>query len=139
MAIAGLGTAASLAPSAFAIEPFKRAGKPKLMLSLAAYSFRQYFKDGKGTDAKADAAKRIDMLEFIDYCADHDCAAETTSYYFPAKVTDDFLVKLKRHAFLRGVPISGTAVGNTFTHKPGPKRDAEIKSVKEWVDYAAVW
>jgi sugar phosphate isomerase/epimerase len=137
-AIAGLSAVAQV-PSAFAIEPFKRAGKSRLMLGLAAYSFRQYFKDGKDTDAKTDAAKHIDMLQFIDYCADHDCAAETTSYYFPAKVTDEFLVKLKRHAFLRGVPISGTAVGNTFTHKPGPKRDAEIKSVKEWIDHAAVF
>ena len=46
IAIAGL-SAVACEPSAFAIEPFKRAGKSKLMLSLAAYSFRQYFKDGK--------------------------------------------------------------------------------------------
>ena len=139
VAAAGLSAMASLAPSALAIEPFARAGKPKLMLSLAAYSFRQYFKDGKDTDAKGDPAKRIDMLQFIDYCAEHDCAAEATSYYFPAQLTDEFLVKLKRHAFLRGVAISGTAVGNTFTHPPGPKRDAEIKSVKEWIDHAAAF
>jgi sugar phosphate isomerase/epimerase len=108
------------------------------MSSLAAYSFRQYFKEGKGIDPKTDPAKRIDMLQFIDYCAEHECAAEVTSYYFPANVTDEFLLKLKRHAFLRGVALSGTAVGNTFTHPVGAKRDAEIKLVKEWVDHAAV-
>jgi len=137
----GLGGMASitwLAPSTCAIEPLARAGKPRLKLGLAAYSFRQYFKEGKGTKPKADSAKRIDMLQFIDYCAEHDCAAEVTSYYFPAKITDEFLLNLKRHAFLRGVPISGSAVGNVFTHPPGPKRDAEIKSVKEWIDHAAV-
>ena len=139
VAVAGLGALAPLAPSALGIEPFTRAGKPKLMLSLAAYSFRQYFKDGKDADAKGDPAKRIDMLQFVDYCAEHGCAAEATSYYFPAQLTDEFLVKLKRHAFLRGVAISGTAVGNTFTHPPGPKRDAEIKSVKEWIDHAAAF
>jgi sugar phosphate isomerase/epimerase len=138
MAATGMASAAAFAPSALAIEPFKRLGKPKLMPSLAGYSFRQFFKDGKGIDAKADPAKRIDMFQFIDYCAEHECAAEVTSYYFPAKVTDDYLLQLKRHAFLRGVPISGTAVGNTFTPPAGAKRDAEIQSVKDWIDHAAV-
>jgi sugar phosphate isomerase/epimerase len=136
LAAAGIVSGIAPAPDAFAIEPFKRAGKPKLMLSLAGYSFRQFFKDGR--DGKADAPRRIDMLDFIDYCADHNCAAECTSYYFPAKVTDEFLLKLKRHAFMRGVEISGSAVGNTFTHPPGTKRDAEIKSTKEWIDRAAI-
>lgn len=136
LAAAGIASSAALAP-AFGIEPLQRAGKPKLRLSLAGYSFRQFFKDGR--DGKTDSTKRIDMLDFIDYCAEQNCAAECTSYYFPARVTNEFLLKLKRHAFVRGVEISGTAVGNTFTHPPGAKRDAEIKSVKEWIDRAAVF
>lgn len=126
------------APGALAVERFQRAGSPQLMLGLAAYSFRQYFTEGKGNEPKADPAKRIDMSRFIEYCAEQQCAAECTSYYFPPKPTQAFLLELKRRAFLLGVEISGTAVGNTFTHRPGPKRDAEIASVKEWVDYAAV-
>ena len=137
-AVAAAGIVSSAAfPRAFGIEPIKRAGKPKLMLSLAGYSFRQFFKDGR--DGKSDATKRIDMMDFIDYCAAQNCAAECTSYYFPANVSDDFLLKLKHHAFLRGVEISGTAVGNTFTHKPGAKREAEIQSVKKWIDHAALF
>ena len=136
-AIAASGIAVGFARSAVAIEPFNRTGRPRLVPSLAAYSFRQFFRDSR--DAKPDAAKRIDMLQFIDYCAEQNCAAETTSYYFPAKVTDEFLLKLKRHAFLRGVQISGTAVGNTFTLKPGVEREAQIKSVKDWIDHAAVF
>jgi len=137
VAAAGLAFTA-LAPAAFAIEPFHRPGKPKLMLSLAGYSFRQYFKDGKGPDPKTDPAKRIDLMQFVDYCAEHDCAAETTAYYFPTNLTDEYLVQLKRHAFMRGVPISGSAIGNTFTHPPGPKRDEQIKYTKDWIDHAAV-
>ena len=139
LALTGLASAAALTTLARAIEPIKRTGPSRLMLSLAGYSFRQFFKEGKGIDAKANPAKRIDMLKFIDYCAEQRCAAECTSYYFPAKVTNEFLIQLKRHAFLAGVPISGTAVGNTFTHKPGAKRDAEIQSVKDWADHAAVF
>jgi sugar phosphate isomerase/epimerase len=132
-----VAAAAALAPAALAVEPFKRT-KPRFTLGLAAYSFRQYFKEGKSTEPKADPAKRIDMLDFVNYCAEQDCAAEVTSYFFPAKLTTDFLLQLKRAAFVRGVELSGTAVGNTFTHPAGPKRDAEITLVKEWIDHAAV-
>jgi sugar phosphate isomerase/epimerase len=127
-------------PGATAIEPFKRAGGPRLMLSLAAYSFRQYFiHGGEQPKSGVDPAKRIDLFQFIDFCADHGCeGTELTSYYFPPQVTEDYLVKLKRHAFLRGINISGTAVGNTFTLPKGEKRDAQIASVKKWVDYAAI-
>ena len=139
LARAGLAVAgAATATSSLAIDRVQRVGKPQLMLSLAAYSFRQYFTEGKGTEPKADPSKRIDMPAFIDYCAEQQCAAECTSYYFPPKPTEASLLQLKRRAFLQGVEISGTAVGNTFTHRPGSKRDTEMALVKEWVDYAAV-
>jgi sugar phosphate isomerase/epimerase len=138
--LAGLvfGSGLALAPTLAAMEPLQRTGQPRFQSSLAAYSFRQFFKDGKDLDPKTDAARRIDMFQFIDYCSEHQCAAETTSYYFPADVSEEYLLRLKRHAFLRGVQISGTAVGNTFTHKPGARRDAEIESVKQWIDRAAL-
>ncbi len=123
-----------------AIEPFKRPGTPRLQLSLAAYSFRQFFKDASKANAPEPAAdKRIDLFQFIDYCADHGCAGtELTSYYFPKDFDDAYLIRLRRHAFLRGVAVSGTAVGNTFTDPKGDKRDAELARVRKWVDRAAV-
>src|SRR6187455_2072345 len=81
-------TATALAPflpsNVRAIQPFRRAGSPRLLLGLAAYSFRDYFKD---SDHKRDKtppeAERMDMFRFVDYCADHGCdGAELTSYYF---------------------------------------------------------
>ncbi len=137
VSLAGLGLTGL---PAVALEPFKRPGKPRLQLSLAAYSFRQFFKDTpEGRTAEAQAEKRIDLFQFINYCADHGCAgAELTSYYFPKQVDDPLLLRLRRHAFLRGIAISGTAVGNTFTHPKDDKRDAEIASVKTWIDHAAV-
>lgn len=81
----------------------------------------------------------MDMKKFLDYCADHACGgAELTSYYFPEKVTDEYLRDVRRHAHLRGVTISGTAVGNDFCHPLGEKRNAEIASVKEWIRKAAI-
>ncbi len=138
LALAGPGLLES--EPLFAAEPIKRAGTPRLLLSLAAYSFRDYFKDSNNKrNTNPDPAKRIDLFQFIDYCAEHGCqGAELTSYYFPPDIIQDLLIKIKQHAFLRGIAISGTAVGNTFTVPNGAKRDQEIANVKRWVDHAAV-
>ena len=57
-----------------AIEPLNRKGKPRLRLSLAAYSFRDQFKD----------PKLMTLPRFIDMCADEGLeGTELTSYYFP--------------------------------------------------------
>jgi sugar phosphate isomerase/epimerase len=114
-----------------AVEPIKRSGKPRLQLALAAYSFRETFRN-------KDESKRITMENFVDFCADHNCAAEVTSYFFPDPVTRDYLIKLKRQAFLRGIPISGSAVGNNFALPPGPEREKNIQLVKTWVDHCVV-
>lgn len=115
-----------------AVEPFARRGEPRLRLSLAAYSFRQYF-------THADPARRITLFDFVDYCAAQGCdAAEVTSYYFPEPVREEFLLQLKRHAFLRGIPFSGSAVGNNFALPRGDKRDEQLALVKRWVDHCAV-
>ncbi|MDQ3624607.1 MAG: sugar phosphate isomerase/epimerase, partial [Verrucomicrobiota bacterium] len=77
------------------------------------------------------------MFKFVDFCAAHDCAgAELTSYFFAAE-TDEYLLELRRHCYLSGVSISGTAIGNNFSHPKGPKRDEEIAKAKEWIDRAA--
>jgi sugar phosphate isomerase/epimerase len=135
-----LGALSLHAPATHAVEPFQRPGQPRLRLSLAAYGFRQYFKDSShNRDNAAPADKQIDLFQFIDYCAEHNCqAAELTSYYFPPDPTRDFLLKLKRHAFLRGVELSGTSVGNTFTLPGGEKRDQQIAHTKKWIDHAAL-
>jgi sugar phosphate isomerase/epimerase len=44
---------------------------------------------------------------------------------------------LRRHAFLRGIAISGSAVGNVFTKPRGPELDAQIAAVSSWIDKTA--
>lgn len=125
------GTAGLLGP-VNAAPPLQRAGKPQLRLSLAAYSFRDSFNP-------KDGGRRITLDDFIDFCADHGCVGtELTSYYFPKEITTEYLISLKRHAFLRGLVVSGTAVGNNFAQPDGPDLDREIASVKRWIDYAAL-
>ena len=135
--LAGLGFAAG---SALAVEPFARSGRPRFHLGLAAYSFRQFFEWNRGKEQPAPGAgaKRLTPESFVDLAADLGCdAAELTSYFFSPAATADDMRALRRHAFLRGIAISGSAVGNTFTKPRGPELDAEIAAVNVWIDKTA--
>jgi sugar phosphate isomerase/epimerase len=100
-----------------------------MKLSLAAYSLRA---------ALAGANKSMTLDDFVDLASTWDLdAVEPTSYYFPDPPTPEYCRSLRRHAFLQGLSISGTAVRNTFTYAPGPQLDKEIDHVKRWVDLAA--
>ena len=135
-ATAPLSARAAAAP---AVHPFARAGRPRLRLSLAAYSFRENFPVMRGKpNPKVPPGQATDLFRFADYCAAQGCdGAELTSYFF-AEESDDYLLKLRRHCFLRGLAISGTAIGNNFSHPKGPKRDEEIATTKKWIDRAAL-
>ena len=138
-AAAGLAAASAPLPAlaASSASPFKRTGKPRLLLSLAAYSFRENFPlmRGKAND-KVPAGRSTDMFKFIDYCAAHGCdGAELTTYFF-AEETDEYMIKLRRHAYLKGIGVSGTAIGNNFSLPKGPKLNDEIATTKKWIDRA---
>jgi len=118
--------------------PFKRNGTPNLRLSLAAYSFRNHFRFMRDKPRKV-ANRPMDMIQFMDFCADHGCdGAELTSYFFQPKITRRHLISLRRHAFLRGLALSGSAVGNNFSLPGVAARKAQIAYVKEWIDHCAV-
>tara|TARA_R110002096_G_scaffold147671_22_gene307809 strand:- start:3882 stop:4787 length:906 start_codon:yes stop_codon:yes gene_type:complete len=125
--------------SAHAAGPFVRPEGPRLRLGLAAYSFRNYFHISRGRPSTLPEEQQIGMHEFIDFCAAQGCdGAELTSYFFDENVTDEALINVRRHAFLRGVDVSGTAVGNNFTHPKGAERDQQMTYVKKWIDRAAI-
>lgn len=128
---AALAAAAPLALSrtARAIDPIGRTRPSHLKLSVAAYSYR---------DSLAGPKKSMDMFDFVDLAADMALdAVEPTSYYFPPDADADYFHRLKQHAFLLGLDISGTAVGNNFCLPPGPERDEQLALVRTWVDRAA--
>ena len=117
------------APSTFGIAPVKRRGEPRMKLSLAAYSFRDYL---------SGSAKSMNMEDFVDLAATYPLdAVEPTSYYFEEPVTRDYLRRYQRRAFLNGLDVSGTAIGNTFTYPPGTQLRKEIDETKKWIERAA--
>ena len=135
-----MGAAAAVAglpASADAIDPIKRRGGPQMQLSLAAYSFRKYLTDYRRGGAGAKKGE-MTLEDFVDLCAEYGLpGTEITSYYVPEPLPDLYLQRLRRRALLAGLTVSGTAIGNTFTHPPGPERDREIAYTKRWIDRAA--
>lgn len=133
----GLGLAPT--SSLFAVrDPYTRNGKD-LKVGLAAYSFRDYFEWSRGKkNPKFEAGdKAMDMEKFIAYCADHGAkCAELTAYFFHPEESD--FGRFRKIAQERGVLISGTAVGNNFSHpKDAADRPAQIALVRQWIDNAA--
>ncbi len=120
-----------------AAKPFDRPYGHRFKLSLAGYSYRKYFQG----DPKNNIPPSMTIMDFLDECAKMGLgAAEPTEYYFPRDADEDYFLRFKRHAFLLGLDISGTAIGNTFTHKPGsPKAESEIEACNKWVDASALF
>ncbi|MDH4410351.1 MAG: sugar phosphate isomerase/epimerase [Verrucomicrobiales bacterium] len=136
----GLG----LAPTAslFAVkEPYPRSGKG-LQVGLAAYSFRNQFEWSRGKkNPKFEAGERaMDMPKFLQYCASQGIqGAELTSYFFAPDAGAPTFTECRGIAAKLGLTISGTAVGNNFSHpKDSPERPGQIAHVKQWIDYAAL-
>jgi sugar phosphate isomerase/epimerase len=128
-ALVGSATPLGLSGSALAIEPIGRTRPSHLKLSLAAYSYRDYLIGPK---------KTMDLFGFVELAADMAMdAVELTSYYFPAELTNDYLHRLKQHAFLLGLDVSGTSVMNDFCLPPGPGLDKEHEHVRAWIGHAA--
>jgi sugar phosphate isomerase/epimerase len=123
------GLTASAASSLWGIDPIMRNGKSHLRLSIAAYSFRDYF-SGK-------FKPQMTMNDFADFAAEHGLdAVEPTSYYF--KPTPEFLGSFKARCTRLGLDISGGAVGNNFCHLDAARLKQEIASVKQWIEAYSV-
>lgn len=128
LSVAGLGSLGGLLGGTNMIARASTAGAPRNMnLSLAAYSMRRELTSGQ-----------MNLFQFIDWCAEMDLpGTELTSYYFEEGFDAAYLRRLKLHAFRNGVTVSGTAIRNDFCRPPGAERDAEVASVKGWLERAA--
>ncbi len=120
--------------------PIERKGPARFQIGLAAYSLRQYFSHVKGKpQSPRDDGTAIDMFGFIDYCvAQGFDTAELTSYFFKPEPDDRYFLDLKHYAFVHGITISGTAIGNNFTVGKGQRLDQEIADAIAWIDRAAL-
>ncbi|MDP8244251.1 MAG: sugar phosphate isomerase/epimerase family protein [Candidatus Hinthialibacter antarcticus] len=124
--IAAAGAAATItAPNVQAFDPIKRPFGAKMKSSCAAYSYRKYLQEEKS----------MTPLQFLEECAKMGIdAAEPTSYYLPADAPDGYWTEFRHKAFMLGLDISGTAIGNTFTFPSGPDREKNLELTRTWID-----
>jgi sugar phosphate isomerase/epimerase len=128
------------ASSLSAIEPIKRTAPSKMELGVAAYGFRDYFQWMREKENKPKAGHaQISILDFVNWCADNGVpGAELTAYFFPPDCDAAYCEKVRALADKRGVKITGSAIGNTYTDPAGPKRDEQLAYTKKWVDLCAI-
>jgi sugar phosphate isomerase/epimerase len=108
----------------------------RLKTSLNAYSFLELL----NANAK-DSAQGVDLFKICDFCAEQGFdAVDLTGYFFPGYPgvpTDDYIIRLKRHAFNLGLAISGTGVRNEFTTADAAVRAEGVLRIKAWIEVAA--
>ena len=93
-----------------------------MKLGCCAYSYRDLLTKGDMT-----------LEGFLDTAVDLGLdGVELTSYYF-AEETDEYLHYLKWEVFMRGLEVSGTAVGGNFSHADEAQRRKQIERVKDWL------
>jgi len=128
---AGITALSCLSGNTHAVSPIQRKFGSRMKLSCTAYSYRKYLQE--------ESPPSMTMEDFLDECARMGLgAAEPTSYYFPDPLTEKYLLRYKRKAFLLGLDLSDLGIRNTFTYPPGPEREKNLQHVKQWVDYAAI-
>jgi sugar phosphate isomerase/epimerase len=83
----------------------------------------------------------VDLFKICDFCAEQGFdAVDLTGYFFPGYPgvpSDDYIIRLKRHAFNLGLAISGTGVRNEFTTADAAVRAEGVQRIKAWIEVAA--
>jgi len=132
--IKAAGVLAAAGP-ALAIEPFMRSSAKIKGLGLTTYSMKRHMKWWWGKPAKG----KLDMLDFLEYCAELGIeGAEITSYFFQDPLPRSYLNEVKRRAHLLGLDLIGGAMSNNFAYKPGsPENLGHMKYFRKWLDHFA--
>ena len=121
---------AGLLPGEAAAPRFS-AGRRRLKLSLAAYSFRDHL-DGKKKPA-------FDLPAFVDRAAALDVdAVELTEYWFPKPPGHDWVTAIKRRCHLAGVDISCAPMRSDLTVTGDQERAEQIGAIRSWLEVAAL-
>lgn len=132
LAAVSLGLPGNLA----AAESGHRPNGPRLKTSLNAYSFLELLNANSKNSSQG-----VDLFKVCDFCAQHGFdAVDVTGYFFPgypAAPDDNYIIKLKRHAFNLGLGISGTGVRNDFTTADSAVRAEGVQRIRTWIEVAA--
>ena len=104
-----------------------------LKLSVAAYSMRSKLPNYRSNQ---DATSDYQMEDFIKQAAGWQVdGVELTSYFIPDPCPRDRALSLRRLAHVHGLDITGGAIGNNFTYKPGSSKAREqMEYTRRWIE-----
>ena len=104
----------------------QNAGKGRLRPGLVAYTYRNELQ-----------ARKLTYEDVIRMAADFGVEGlDTTVYWFPADITNEYLASLRRTAYRNGITLYSAAVRVRLAQPTAELRDAEVASAKKWVDVA---
>ncbi|HOJ21994.1 MAG TPA: sugar phosphate isomerase/epimerase family protein [Armatimonadota bacterium] len=94
-----------------------------MRIGCCAYSYRDALTSGSMT-----------LEQFLDAAVAMNLdGVELTTYYLK-QADRDYLNRIKRECFRRGLHISGTAVGSNFCQAEPAKRREHVQMTKQWID-----
>lgn len=104
-------------------------------VGLTTYSLRQLMRYWRGETTSG----HMEVLDFLDYCAETGvAAAELTAYFFKTPVDRGVLHEIRRRAHLLGIDLVAGAIGNNFTHPPGSaEARQQLEYTCSWIDHFA--
>lgn len=128
--LAGAGALVASGGTAGAIEPIFRGKDARMKIACCAYSYRQFLTGERPS---------MTLEGFLDTCAGLGLdGVELTSYYFPPDADRGYMLGIRRRAFLLGLDVSGTAVGNRFTGPAGAEHDKQLTLVRTWIGHGEI-
>lgn len=111
--------------------------KANVKIALNAYSFSKVLNN----HAQSRDGEQMSLFDLIDFCADNNIpGVDLTGYFFPGYPevpSDEYIYAVKKHAYKRGVDITGTGIRNNFANPDAAKRKADVEHAKEWIIVAS--
>jgi sugar phosphate isomerase/epimerase len=117
---------ASLMPSASAVAPRSTGGSARIKSALCAYSYREQLESGK-----------MSYEDLVDVAVEHDIdGLDLTVYWLPKTGMDEYLLSLRRKAYLAAVEIPAIAIRSNLCKGDDHQQQVEVAWLSYWVDVA---
>ncbi|MDA1316038.1 MAG: sugar phosphate isomerase/epimerase [Acidobacteria bacterium] len=121
-ALAGSGLVSTVAAAA----PKSTGGSARIKSAICAYSYRKQIESGK-----------MSYADLVDVAVEHDIdGLDVTVYWLPKTGLDEFLLSLRRKAYLAAVEIPAIAIRSNLCKSDEREQQVEVAWLSYWVDVA---
>lgn len=115
-----------LATAATAAPPKSTGGPARIKSALCAYSFRKALEDGS-----------MSYEDLVDVAVENDIdGLDLTVYWLPKSGRDEYLMSLRRKAYVSAVEIPAIAIRSNLCKGDSREQEIEVAWLSYWVDVA---